>query len=243
MTLRNLIKNPGDLLELKPEELAKFVLEHLVESGEKFIARANFATEGLLRECPPDRSAACAKALMEAWAFLEAAGLLASEPGSQYTNVFITRRGTEVVGAGEYPQFLKTRLFPRESLHPIIAEKTYGLFLRGEYETAIFQAMKEVEVAVREASGLDAKAIGVDLMRKAFEPRNGPLRDLTEPEAEREALMHLFAGAIGRFKNPSSHRHVSVSDPAEAVEILHVASNFLRVVDDRKKRTAKRSVT
>ncbi len=237
MTLRDLVKDPTFLLELKPEELGKFVLVYLVESGERFIARVNFATENLLRECPKDKKKDCAKALMEAWAFLEAAGLIAPEPGSQYNNVFITRRGKKVAETDKYTQFLKSRLFPRESLHPVIVEKTYGLFLRGEYETAIFQAMKEVEVSVREATGFDTKTIGVDLMRKAFHPTNGPLGDQTEPQAEREALMHLFAGAIGRFKNPSSHRHVSLSDPAETVEILHVASNLLRVVDDRKKPT------
>jgi hypothetical protein len=89
--------------------------------------------------------------------------------------VFVTRRGKEISETRGYAEFLKTRLFPRESLHPLIAEKTYGLFLRGEYETAIFQAMKEVEVAVRAAAGYDAKAIGVDLMRKAFHPSTGPL--------------------------------------------------------------------
>ena len=242
MTLRKLIESPAELLELKPEELAQFVLEHLVSTGETFIARSNFATEGLLRACPREHAAACAKALMEAWSFLENTSLLASEPESQYSNVFITRRGAEIVRNKGYPTFLKARLFPRESLHPVIADKTYGLFLRGEYETAIFQAMKEVEVAVREAAGFDVKTIGVDLMRKAFHPANGPLSDPKEPDGEREALMHLFAGAIGRFKNPSSHRHVSITDPAETVEVLHIASNLLRVVEDRSARSGRGSV-
>lgn len=232
--LRELIRRPDELLALQPEELAGIVLEFLLESGENFVSRANFASESTLRDCPRDKAASCAKALMEAWGFLESSGLLAAEPNSQYTNVFVTRRGREISESRSYGRFLQARRFPRESLHPVIADKTYDLFLRGEYETAIFQAMKEVEVAVRSAGKYGPKSVGVDLMRKAFHPENGPLRDDTEPEAEREALMHLFAGAIGRFKNPASHRHVSISDPAEAVEVLHVASNLLRVVDDRK---------
>jgi hypothetical protein len=31
-------------------------------------------------------------------------------------------------------------------------------------------------------------------MRKAFDKDKGPLSDETEPDAEREALAHLFAG-------------------------------------------------
>ncbi len=47
-------------------------------------------------------------------------------------------------------------------------------------------------------------------MRKAFNPDNGPLTRASDPVAEREALMHLFAGAIGSYKNPHSHRNVVI---------------------------------
>jgi len=74
--------------------------------------------------------------------------------------------------------------------------------------------------------------IGVDLMRKAFHETTGPLTDMSLPVAERAALAHLFAGAIGRYKNPSSHRHVGVDAP-EAMELIVMASHLLRIVESR----------
>ncbi len=75
--------------------------------------------------------------------------------------------------------------------------------------------------------------IGVDLMRRAFHADNGPLTDLTQPKAEREALAHLFAGAIGSYKNPHSHRTVTINDYTEAQEMVMLASHLLRIIDSR----------
>jgi hypothetical protein len=60
------------------------------------------------------------------------------------------------------------------------------------------------------------------------------LTDHSLPEPEREAMAHLFAGAMGYFKNQQSDRIVGIKDPAAAVEIIAVASFLLRIVDQRK---------
>jgi uncharacterized protein (TIGR02391 family) len=125
--------------------------------------------------------------------------------------------------------FKHANLLPRDLLHADIAAAAYPAFLRGEYDTAVFQAFRDVEVAVRHAGKFGPNDFGTALMRRAFDPNNGPLTDQTLPMPEREALAHLFAGAIGRYKNPTSHRQVAIT-AEEAVELIVFASHLRRLV-------------
>jgi uncharacterized protein (TIGR02391 family) len=106
------------------------------------------------------------------------------------------------------------------------------MFLRGDYDTDVFQAFKEVEISVRGAAGLGNDRLGCTLMREAFTPKNGSLSDAQEVPGEQTALMELFAGAIGYFKDPGSHREVELTAIEAAAEIM-LAGRLLRVVDNR----------
>ena len=103
----------------------------------------------------------------------------------------------------EFASFKLARLLPRGILHPKIADPVWRAFMRGEYDMAVLQAMKAVEVAVRFAApALPASLLRAKLMRAAFGSPRGPLTDATADPGEQVARMELFAGAIGSYKNP-----------------------------------------
>jgi uncharacterized protein (TIGR02391 family) len=103
------------------------------------------------------------------------------------------------------------------------------LFLRGDYDTAVFRAFKEVEVRVRTRRGLGKELVGRILMKRAFGP-TGPLTTIDGHPADQDALRELFCGAISFCKNPSSHREVQFESPREVIDLLFFANQLLRIV-------------
>jgi uncharacterized protein (TIGR02391 family) len=175
--------------------------------------------------------------ISDALAWIESRGLVGRT--AQYGSAQrLTTRGREIAADAQ----ALAKLFGEErlagKLDQALEAKVRLTFAAGDYETACFAATKEVEVAVRSASGFDNSKFGVTMMREAFKPDGGPLTDAAAEPAERVATMELFAGAIGAFKNPSSHRPVSFTDPVEAAEIVQLADLLLRIVRRAEARSA-----
>lgn len=80
-------------------------------------------------------------------------------------------------------------------------------------------------------------------MRTAFHPQKGPLTDMEALVPEREAVSSLFAGAVGRYRNPNVHRDLGL-DHTEVQEIVMLASHLVRIVEARRlMRTQRRGGT
>jgi uncharacterized protein (TIGR02391 family) len=235
-TIHSLLPDADALLALDPEELAGVVLEHLlsIPSSHGDINRYNFSLVSTYSEYPPNKHEDIARALMEAWVWLEREGFLAPKPGDTGMWSFITRRGRQIGNAVGVAAYRASALLPKKQLHPSIAQKCTSAFLRGEYDTAVFQAFKELEVAIRMVGNFKAEDYGVDMVRKAFRPNDGPLTEKLAPVAEQEALANLMAGAIGSYKNPHSHRNVAL-EAHEAAEMIILASHLLGIVHLRSK--------
>jgi uncharacterized protein (TIGR02391 family) len=143
----------------------------------------------------------------------------------------VTRQGAALAANPNALLQLQADELLSPSLSPELLVSAKPAFVRGDYETAAFAAMKAVEVRVRELSGLPDGMVGVKLMRSAFGKDGGPLTDMSAEGGEQVATMELFAGAIGAFKNPASHRIVHFDDPLEAAEVVQLADLLLRMLN------------
>ena len=95
------------------------------------------------------------------------------------------------------------------------------LFVRGDYDTAVFRAFKEVEVGVRKKSGLGKEHFGRGLTQRAF-------------------LAHHFwtinmrceIYSVGRFLCAKIQQAIrKLSSPREVVDMICFANQLLRIVD------------
>jgi uncharacterized protein (TIGR02391 family) len=240
-SLLSLFPTPQDLLALTPEDLGGAIIEVV----SPLIQKGMFSIHSLLAPLyeppvlsyPRETRRLVMLAFAEALSWLTTQGLIVIDPEQLALSYGKTRRTADLRTRADVEAFRKGRILPDDLVPALFAQKVVPIFRRGDYDVAVVQAFKEVEVAVRKESnaknaGYQDSDVGTRLMRKAFHPENGPLTDMTVVTAEREAVMHLFSGAIGHAKNPLSHRDVAIT-AQEAARLIIFASHLLDIVEQR----------
>ncbi len=203
--LQDLIPDVDTLLAIDPEDLGIALLQ-VMETKEKQHDRfhpGNYEGDlfpghsSAVTAYPREQQETVLWAVREAFAWPNGQALIVPDRGTNGQNGWrvIGRRGKRLLKPGGWEEYRSASLLPKQLLHPRVRDKVYFNFQRGDYQTAVFVAFKEVEVAVREAAKLPPSLIGTTLMRRAFDKTSGPLADPNMEDSEREALAHLFAGA------------------------------------------------
>lgn len=136
-------------------------------------------------------------------------------------------------GGAVSPRVAPVRRLTFENLHPEVQSSAGSLFADGQYEAAVSEAFKSIEVRVRRVTGLDRS--GAPLMAGAFKPE-APMIDVAAHEGhsgqdEREGFLHIFRGSMIGIRNPKAHELFETGDPQQALEYLGMASLLHRRID------------
>jgi hypothetical protein len=196
--LTQIMPDPNVLLALEPEELGTKLLfllrrrsfpQNIFHPGSLNGELWPLTLPGQQTGYPTNLHQQIEIALAEAWAWLESQGLIVPAPDMNGRNGWrlLSRRAKRFESETEFARYSVARTLQRDALHARMADKVWMAFMRGEFDVAVFQAMKAVEVSVRDAAGLGNNLVGVPLMREAFSLDRGPLADNTTEKGEQVA--------------------------------------------------------
>jgi uncharacterized protein (TIGR02391 family) len=212
-----------EFLELEPDELAAAIFEEVKRQWDSL---GRIVAWNLLNDARQAHGIDVANRVAEGWQWLVNEGFVAPHPGYMGEFAF-TRRGLRFDLATHVADARALGLLRVANLDAGLRAQAIPAFRRGQYDLAVFAAMREVEDRVRFEAPTVATLVGVDLMKNAFK-QGGPLADPDLVAGERVARMEMFAGAFGVHRNPAGHGLVDYTDPQEAAEVVLLANNLLR---------------
>jgi hypothetical protein len=171
-SLTALIPDVNSILQLQPEELGGVLIEYLnslTPQDQQQLNRHNFLSFWGLQGYPKEALGNIQLAFAEAWAWLERECLIAPTPEAGASqSFFITRRGRKLIDRNAYDTYRRATVLPRALLHPRIDARAYPSFMRGAYDTAVFEPFVRLKrlcakLAVLVPSATDSSLCGMPL--------------------------------------------------------------------------------
>jgi uncharacterized protein (TIGR02391 family) len=225
--------DPDLAIKMPVEEFAGHLIQ-MLKSGPKRFHPHNICCEVDRVYAQHPQKDEFKEAVMEAFGWMYSEGLIIIAPTDGINGwMQLSRRGKLVNSVSDITKFAQREILPKNFLHPVIAQEAAPIFRTGKYDSAVYEAFKQVEIAVKDASGLPL--IGADLMKQAFTSKGttGPLTDPSADGSEKEGIMFVFAGAIQLFRNATGHNNV-LMEPRQAAALIIHASTLMYLVDERK---------
>lgn len=223
------LPNPEQAINMTVEELAGYLV--MLHKNERRFSPHNVMCNIDSNQRAHPKRMEFKEALMEAYGWGYSEGLFILDPEESMGGwMRVSRRGRQLNSPADITTLAQRQILPKAFLHPVIAQCSGPIFHSGRYDSAVYEAFKQVEIAVRNGSGIDS--IGATLMMEAFKKGCGALTDATADVAEQEGMMFVFAGAMKVFRNSTGHRNVEMDAYQAAALIVH-ASYLMSIVDER----------
>lgn len=139
-------------------------------------------------------------------------------------------------GKSAQPRQAPIRRLTFENLHAEVQATAGDLFADGHYDAAVQEAIKSLDLRVRNLTGVDKSGVG--LMLDAFRAA-APKIDVSKHtgksgEDERQGFEAIFRGVMLGMRNPGAHELFAEGDPQQALEYLGFISLLHRRIDDAK---------
>jgi uncharacterized protein (TIGR02391 family) len=167
---------------------------------------------------------------------LERDGFIRNDPAQGNPRFkLLTDRGRLQAERALADMMLETVDVSRLLMHPELISAVENEYGSQDFDGAVLKALGQVEAAVRTKAMLP-RLSGQELMSAAFNPTTGKLKNPNaRTPAEHDALLALFRGACGWFRNPVANKAVLRSEPS-AAQILGFADLLLTLLEECVKR-------
>jgi hypothetical protein len=222
------------------DTIAKYCISALLTAPRGPILRSKLRVNDRILQHADDRARSVAIIVDQAvprarhdWRGLDEAGYIEEPDPDNGKNGFRvpSAQGRSAHAATDFRGIRMRSKYTRDMFHPALPDPAWNAFTVGDYDTAIFEAFKSLEVAVRTKGNFGGADFGAPLMKRAFDPDTGPLRDKAALRGRRVARCELFTGAFGEIRNPKGHNDATITDAVVAAEELMAAGVLRRIVD------------